>query len=368
MDICRWLSDRGIPVKVLTYQPITTPGIRAPAHEKENRLEIFRINWPGNDLFHRLQKIPLLQTVYTSTGLFFRTIGYLRSHRREIEVIHAAGFNSALIAKITGRFYGLEWVMSTHAIYGFRRNTIMGHAVRWILNGAKSIIAISADSKRELAGIGISENRIVVHTTWVDQEKFKPRDKAKSRRKLDLDDRFTVLFVGRLRENKGVRLLLEAARLLPDIRFLLVGEGPLQNVVQQASSGRSNIRYDGPVDNSRLSVYYNAVDVAVMPSLYPEPFGRVILEAMSCGTATICSNLGAITGFLNEQVSCLIDPSIDNLREAIVNLRDNPELVREMSASARQHAKIHFSHRNMETILSAYGIFPRDGKFNEHSS
>jgi len=356
LDICQWLSKNGYQVKVLTYQPITSRGIRAPAREKTGSLEVFRLDWPGGDLFHKLQKLPFLQTAYISSGLLVKSFLYLCQHRKEIDIVHAAGFNAAFISRISCGLLGIKWVMSTHAIYDFQPGSFLSRAVRWILNGAEKIIAISEVSKEELIAIAILPEKIITHITWVDQNLFKPLDQKACRKNLGMEDNFVVFFAGRLREIKGVLLLLEVARVMPDITFVLAGDGPLAPTVKKAAAELANLQYEGPIPNKDLPVYYNAADITIMPSIYKEPFGRVVLESLSCGTACICSDLGAIARHLDSSVVCLVNPTVENIRGGILDLRKNREKLREMSSRCRPFAESAFSEKNMDTLLQGYGF------------
>src|SRR5207244_3205422 len=124
---------------------------------------------------------------------------------------------------------------------------------------------------------------------------------------LDLGDRRTILFVGRIQQLKGIEVLLRAVRLLadrhqqgePDFILLLVGGRPsgerndpearelhrLQRLAAELEIERY-VRWEGAVEQSELPTYYRAADVTVAPSTY-ESFGLVPLESMACGTPVI---------------------------------------------------------------------------------
>lgn len=356
LDICRWLAGHGFPVKVITYQPITTQGSRGIRHEVEGNLEIFRLGWPGGDLFHRLKRIPFLQTVYTASGLLLRSLAYLTRHRNEIHIVHAAGLNGALIARLSCGLLRLKWVVSTHAIYGLKHGALLARAVGWILEGADKIIAISESSRKELMGLGIADDKIIIHTTWVNQEVFRPLNREDCRKKTGLPNNFIILFVGRLREIKGVLLMLEVARALPDLTFVFIGEGSMEEPIRRAARDYPWIYYPGPIPNGELPFYYNAADITIMPSLYEEPFGRVVLESLSCGTPCICSNLGGIVRFLDAGVAYLLTPSLQTIKQAIQQLHDDRNRLEKMAAMSRPYAEAKFSEKNISTLLEAYGL------------
>ena len=89
-----------------------------------------------------------------------------------------------------------------------------------------------------------------------------------SRKKIGIDDRFTVLFVGRLIPIKGIKLLVEIARELDQIQFLFIGAGPLESFLKRTSEQNTNIHFLGQVQNYNLPVYYNSADIFCIRSHY----------------------------------------------------------------------------------------------------
>jgi glycosyltransferase involved in cell wall biosynthesis len=355
-DICQYLAKNNYRVKVITYQPITTTGVKGKSHEIDGNLEIFRLWWPGFDIFHKLGKFIVFQTFYTSSGILVRTFFYLLFNSKKIDVIHAAGFNGALVAKVLNFFFRKRWIVSTHAIYGFKKKSLVAWFIRWIIKSAYKVICLSGDSKNELINIGVPEDKITIHITWVNQDLFKPHDKKDCRQKLSLEDRFTVIFVGRFRKIKGILNLIKVAGDLKDINFIFAGEGPEEQKLRQAASESKNIIHRGKVSNQDLPQYYNAADVSIMPSLYEEPFGRVVIESLSCGIPCICSNLGGIVEHLDSAVCQLIYPGIEEIKKSILEFYRNPDKLRQMSSGCRKFAEEKFSQNNMASLIKGYGF------------
>jgi glycosyltransferase involved in cell wall biosynthesis len=135
---------------------------------------------------------------------------------------------------------------------------------------------------------------------------------------------------------------------------MFVGEGPLSNEVRKASSNLGNVFYVGKVENKKLSKYYNAADVVVVPSIYEEGFGRVILEALSCGTPVIASNRGGVPEALDQSVGILIEPKVDEIQRTIENLYEHPEQLANLRRNCRAYAEKRFSENNAKAIENAY--------------
>jgi glycosyltransferase involved in cell wall biosynthesis len=99
-----------------------------------------------------------------------------------------------------------------------------------------------------------------------------------------------VVFLGRLTEGKGIRLILELARMRPDQRFALAGQGD----VSLFGDVPSNVRVLGPLTAERAAYLGNAKAI-IAPSRYVEPFCGTVVEAALCGTPAITSAFGAFT-------------------------------------------------------------------------
>ena len=90
----------------------------------------------------------------------------------------------------------------------------------------------------------------------------------------------TVLYVGKLSEEKGVGLLLEAMHDV-DARLIVVGFGPARAELEQRADDR--VLLTGPLEHRHLRYLWPLADVAVTPSVFPEAFGMVAAEAAACG-------------------------------------------------------------------------------------
>jgi glycosyltransferase involved in cell wall biosynthesis len=341
---------------VLTYTPLTTRAY-APYFEKKDKLRIIRIPWIGFNLFHRLEPYPVLEFFYLTPCLFIATFIFLLLKGRHIRVIHAQGLNAAFIGKFLSRIFKKDLIISTHAIYGMRRNSLMAKITKWTLFSANKILALSEASKRELEHIGLNGKKIIVYRYWVNLAVFKPMDKTMAKKKTGWDSRFVVLFVGRFIEKKGIDILCELAKgVTEDILFAFIGEGPLTARIKQASVELSNVRYVGKIDNFNLPVYYNAADVLCIPSVYEEGYGRVILEALACGLPVIASNKGGIPEVVNENVGILCEPNVRDLKSAIVKFYGDAPFRKLMADNALFYSREKFSDANVKTILNAYGV------------
>ena len=101
-------------------------------------------------------------------------------------------------------------------------------------------------------------------------------------------DRPTVVYYGKLIENKGVQVLLEALRGL-DARTVIVGFGDYRDDLERMADGLE-VLFTGPLEHRHLVHLLALADVAVVPSIFPEAFGMVAAEAAAAGCPPIVAN------------------------------------------------------------------------------
>lgn len=132
-----------------------------------------------------------------------------------------------------------------------------------------------------------------------------------------------LLYLGEVSEKKGVDVLVRSMQHLPDeYRLQVVGDGPLAADLESLveSLGVSDrVTLAGYVDYERIPKEYAKADVFVHPGVWPEPFGRTIIEAMQAGLPVVCTNVGGPSEIVEDpRLKCPPDDS-DALASAIEN-------------------------------------------------
>lgn len=356
-DLVSFLAKSKLQVFVQTYSPITTPGVSWKPKESYENVCIRRYRWFGKDLLHRIEKIPLLDFLYITPYLFLRVLIFLFKNNGKIGVIHAHGINAALMGIFFKNIFKKRLIVSIHAVYEIEANSVTAKRISKILSYADSVLTLSRASYKELLSFGVDKNKLGFYKHWVNLDNFKPlAEKKELREKFNLPDKFTVLFVGRLTDIKGVRELVAVANRLSDIAFIFIGEGPLADFLKQESRYKKNIIFLGKVENKELYNYYNTADIFCIPSQYEEGFGRVAAEAVACGLPVIGSNRGGIIEALDNTVSMLMEPSVKNLESAILQLHSDKQLYVKLRENCRAYAKRNFSENNALGIINSYGM------------
>jgi glycosyltransferase involved in cell wall biosynthesis len=154
-----------------------------------------------------------------------------------------------------------------------------------------------------------------------------------------------VLFVGRLEEVKGVRVLLEAARAVaPEVEVIVVGHGPLEAEVQQAER-EGIVRFLGRRDWDEIAELMDRARALVVPSLWEENCPMVVLESGARSCPVIAADLGGLQEMVDHRTDGLLFPAGDHdqLAAGINLLALDPSLCLEMSESRRHRTTDHYS-------------------------
>jgi glycosyltransferase involved in cell wall biosynthesis len=172
-----------------------------------------------------------------------------------------------------------------------------------------------------------------------------------------------LLTIGRLVGYKGQRYLIEAARQL-DAVVWLVGTGPLESELKALAAAwqlQERVRFWGAVEETWLPVLLQACDVFVLPSITPnEAFGMVQVEAMACGKAVVSCSLPSGVPYVNQhEVTGLVVPPADTvaLAAALRRLLAEGSLRTRLGEAGRQRARAEFE---VSVMIARYGrLFER---------
>jgi len=147
------------------------------------------------------------------------------------------------------------------------------------------------------------------------------------------DSRDHVLFI-KPQERKGFSIFLEIARSLPDLRFVVAGK--TSYTARRALWHLSNV--DSIEWSNEMRAVYARTRTLLGPSIWPEPFGRVFVEAASAGVPSITSNRGGIPEAVGDGGILIRDiENIDQWVSALQSL-ENPATANMLATNARRHA------------------------------
>lgn len=220
--------------------------------------------------------------------------------------------------------------LSKSTAYAFR--SYVARVGAQFVNGVTLFMAISEFVRDQMIEAGYAADQVIVLENAVPL----PTDCAA----LTGD---SVTFVGRMEVEKGVDALLAAAAQLQECRFVFVGDG--RERVRWAATASSNCSFVGSRTGKALETIYRQSRLIVVPSVWWEPFGLVVAEAMSYGKPVIASRSGALPELVEDGVTGLLFPPADvpSLVNAIRSLWSDQARVAAMGREARRVATNRFA-------------------------
>lgn len=250
-----------------------------------------------------------------------------------VDVIHSHGYRANIVARLLrlrGKIPGVRLVSTAHGWVETTRNLRLYNAVdRWT-----SMLSdvVTVPDARMLHRLPLFARRRHVPNAVPDVEDGGPEVPFER-----LGD-FVAGTLGRVSEEKGIPDLLAAAEECPDpgVVFAVAGDGELAGAVRNAGP---NVRYAGYF--ARPDRYLAGLDVYVQASR-SEGLSLALLEAMRAGKAIVATDVGATRDAVTDGQSALVVPSRrpSALRDAVLTLRNDPEL----AARLGRNARLRFEH------------------------
>jgi glycosyltransferase involved in cell wall biosynthesis len=203
-----------------------------------------------------------------------------------------------------------------------------------------------------LRTFGVDERRITVARMTVDTARISsardavdPAERARDRAERGIPTAATVfLYVGRLEDHKGLRVLLQAFEMIQPPGdgqapwLLVVGDGSLRDVVAEAARRNGRVVATGRLSGAALLRAYAMADAFVLPSLF-EPWGLVVNEAMASGLPVIATDrVGCVDDLVIEgRTGCVVEAaSADKLTAAMGALAANSERRARLGRAGRE--------------------------------
>ena len=313
-----------------------------------------RFVWTHTNTFSNLSKHAVFMAVRALTG---KTIRVLQRHYNEIApVIQKEKFDLLIVE-------GGDEQAVIDIAKGYRREQLVFHAhiqfipKKEVVKGFGHMIGVSEFVVREYEKACMIPVDTHVLRNAIDVNKFNKtvseEEREKFRKKLGLrQDDFVVLFVGRLIQLKGILELMQAVLSIPDkhVKLLVVGSANFgkwafssyeKRIKKISEQNRDRIIFTGYVDNAEVYKYASVADVQSVPTLVEEAAGLVVLEAMAEGLPLIVTKSGGVVEYIDENVALIIekDHIVEDLKNAIIYMKEHPEVRRRMIEKAKIYSK-----------------------------
>lgn len=270
-------------------------------------------------------------------GSVFRVIKGIKP-----DIVHVQDLQRGVPAYLAKKILGIPFVVWGQGddVYG----TWFGKSViaPLVLMHAATVIALSEQMKKVMIAIAPCKVSIVPNGIFLDQFRSQQeRDDLKER------DTKTIIFVGRLREVKGVRYLIDAMKIIhaadPEVKLIIIGEGEERQLIERRiiEYGLEHcITLTGAIPNEEVSTFLATSDIFLLPSL-SEGFGIVIIEAMAAGLPIIASRVGGIPDLITDgKEGFLVEPkNPQQIAERVLYLINEEFLRKEISLKNRSIAE-----------------------------
>ncbi|MEU3997061.1 glycosyltransferase [Streptomyces fungicidicus] len=221
---------------------------------------------------------------------------------------------------------------------------------RW-RTGVERFLCISAAQRDVLVRSGMPAERLAVKHNFVPEPGVRRTGAGEH-----------LLYLGRLAEAKGVRLLMAAWDELAaaggvGVPLVIAGTGPLEDEVTAWAAGRDDVRYAGLYDTDRCRRAIAGAVAVVAPSTWLEAFGLVAVEAMAAGVPVVAAGHGAFTELVEDGGTGLLHRPGDaaSLASRIRRITSEEDRNREMGRAARRRYERGFSPAvGLERLLEEY--------------
>jgi len=178
-----------------------------------------------------------------------------------------------------------------------------------------------------------------------------------------LPDNETIAFAGRLEKFKGVDNLLRAMpdilRERPKARLLIAGDGSYRKEFEKIAHELKiidNVEFLGHLSGAEVRSLYEKSVMLVVPSIWPEAFGKVGIEAMSVGRPVIASNVGGVSDWLTDgETGYLVPPGQpEALSKVVIELLSDRKKLERMAIAARKRSEDFSLDRYTDRMIEFY--------------
>ena len=363
-------------VKLGYYIKTITPHSKGlPTSEKMDDVKIKRFRYlPENseigsssitDLIST-SKIGFLKTTIMMTSFFFSALVECLKEKPDIFHGHWA-FPGGFIAVILSNFFRKKSVVTIHGGFSvLSKFKFLQKIVIYTLNKSSYIITNSNYTKNKFIEMGLKNKKIIrifVPPNFIEHDTDLNK-LEKFRQKFANSEHKIILFVGGLREVKGIEYLIKSLLELKiaKVHLIIVGYGILHDHLKNLTEStglEKKVTFFGPANPKEVANLYAISDVFVLPSIidsagFTEAMGLVIPEAMRSELPVVASSVGGITDIIEDEVNGLLvqQKNPKSIANAIERIISDETLEKKIIENAKETVKKFYP----ETIATQHSM------------
>lgn len=265
----------------------------------------------------------------------------------------------------------LKDVTSAKIVYHLHNEKLDTSIPRYqeIYDAASRILTVSNYIKSRVITINPNDTKTQTVYNGIDLSSFCSRHERNRKRIGLCDNDFVLVFSGRMNHDKGIVELIEAMALLkeyPEIKLLVIGSSFFGNATNdspfithlkaQAAPLKERIIFTGFIPYTQMPDYLQMADIAIIPSVWDDPFPTTVLEAQAMGLPIITTRRGGIPEEVTEDNAILLNTDehfVKNLATAILDLYKYTEKREQMRNASHIRSKYYNKERYAEDFFNA---------------
>ena len=276
---------------------------------------------------------------------------------KAIKDIHHKQYDIILLENRPGYALKLKEITPDKLVYHLHNEKLdkQANKAQEIYDAATLIITVSDYIKRRVQTINPQDSKTKTIHNGIDLSAFCNKAQTNRSKLRFHDDDFILVFSGRVNSDKGIMELVKAMTLLKDhqhIKLMVLGSTFFANATNddafttklkaEAESLKERIIFTGFIPYSKMPDYLHMADVAVIPSVWDDPFPTTVLEAQAMGLPIITTRRGGIPEEVTEENAILLETDelfVENLSAAILDLYQHPEKRAAMAKASLERSK-----------------------------
>ena len=319
----------------------------------------------GNKLIDIIKPAKIIGTSFLfkgKVGLSF-SFSFKRSVKEiqpsYVMTIETHSISSYQAVKLAEKFKYKSVIFSWQNLESIPKYFFQSYIQKKVLKESDYLLAGTLETKKYLIKKGAFEDKIFVNIeTGYDETIFSKVDVSLRVSWGFKEEDFIVMYAGRLIEEKGIKIVLAAAKKIEfvnsQIKFVLIGEGYLEKFIRNFDS--KNVFFKNHYDFSEMGIVLRSCDLFIYPSIsskyWAEQFGYSVVEALACGKPVVVSDSGNLNKLVKNEItgSIVMEGDVQSLVEKILfwfNKLQSKEKREEIGASKFSGSNVAYNYKRI---------------------